>query len=427
LAGTRSASASAIDSGNVTALRVRWRFPFIAKPSSDGVFASTPIVDRDGVYVQDLQSNVYALNRATGAVLWAQRFRVRTDRPNGLAVDGGRVYGTTDRDAFALSASNGRELWRVSLASGPEQHVDGVPVAWEGLVLLSASASARLGRGAIYALDAATGTVRWKFVTVSQPSYPVSVDALGRLYAGRSPKAPSPGAVPYANSLVVLDAATGRVIWRDKVLQHDLRFDVTPILATLRAANVVFGASRTGRIIAWNRDTRRRLWSVDVGLNSGGAGPRPRHRVTACRPGLPSGVETPMAYAEGRLFVPVVDLCGVVSRRKQIAIPAAVGKGSLVALDAESGHTLWLRRLPSPDFGCATVSNDVVFTSTLDGTVYAFGAQDGRLLWHARMRAGVNACPAVVDDTLLIGSGIQRPGGAVPELDAFALRPLDPQ
>jgi alcohol dehydrogenase (cytochrome c) len=126
-----------------------------------------------------------------------------------------------------------------------------------------------------------------------------------------------------------------------------------------------------------------------------------------------------MAYAGGRLFVPVVDLCGwgsVVSRHP------ALGQGSIVALEAHTGHTLWLQRLPSPDVGCATVSNDVVFTSTFDGTVYAFAARDGRLLWHARMRAGVNACPAVVDDTLLVGSEVRRPSGAVPELVAFALR-----
>src|SRR6266478_3774053 len=128
LAGTRSASGSAINSDNVGALRARWRFPFLAKPSSGGVFAATPIVERDTVYLQDLHSNVYALNRSTGAVLWAQRFRARTDEPNALAVDGGRVYGATDAAAFALSASNGRELWRVSLASGPPQLVDIAPV-----------------------------------------------------------------------------------------------------------------------------------------------------------------------------------------------------------------------------------------------------------------------------------------------------------
>ena len=68
------------------------------------------------------------------------------------------------------------------------------------------------------------------------------------------------------------------------------------------------------------------------------------------------------------------------------------------------------------------MSNDIVFTSTFDGTVYAFAAADGKLAWRTRMRAGVNACPAVVGDLVLFGAGIQRPGGATPELVAFGLR-----
>ena len=71
------------------------------------------------------------------------------------------------------------------------------------------------------------------------------------------------------------------------------------------------------------------------------------------------------------------------------------------------GASLWERRLPSPDFGCATVSNDVVFTSTYDGSVYAFAVDDGTLVWHERMRAGMNACPAVVGDLVLFGAGVR--------------------
>src|SRR5438132_4736004 len=70
LAGTRSASESTINSHNVGRLRVRWRFPFTAKPSLSGIFGSTPVVDRDTVYVQDLRSNVFPLNRSTGPVRW---------------------------------------------------------------------------------------------------------------------------------------------------------------------------------------------------------------------------------------------------------------------------------------------------------------------------------------------------------------------
>ena len=451
LAGTRAASGSSIDAGSISRLRRRWRFGFTAKPSFGGSFASTPVADRDTVYLQDLQSNVFALDRVTGVARWVRRFRASNDGPNGLAVDSARVYGATDDAAFALSASSGKELWHRHLTSRSEQFVDVAPVAWKNLVFVSTVGYAPFGRGTIYALDAATGAVRWKFVTIEHPWrypleagggglwYPVSVDGRGRLYAGNSnptpwggtPKWPNgaafPGPVPYTDSLLVLDAGTGRLLWHDQVTPHDVRdydFEATPILATLGRADLVFGAGKAGRVIAWNRETRQRQWRAVVGLHRNDVGPLPRQRVTVC-PGLLGGVETPMAYADGRVFVPVVDLCGwgsAVAQQKLTSVDPSRGRGRFVALDATTGRTLWERRLPSPDFGCATVANDVVFTSTYDGTVYAFAARDGATLWSARMRAGVNACPAVVGDLLLVGAGIRRPDGATPELVAFGLR-----
>ncbi len=62
--------------------------------------------------------------------------------------------------------------------------------------------------------------------------------------------------------------------------------------------------------------------------------------------------------------------------------------------------------LPQPTYGCAIVANDVVFTSTLDGRVYAFRADDGPTLWETRMRAGVTACPAGAGDLFLVGAGV---------------------
>jgi outer membrane protein assembly factor BamB len=99
------------------------------------------------------------------------------------------------------------------------------------------------------------------------------------------------------------------------------------------------------------------------------------------------------------------------------------GRGRLVALDATTGKRVWERRFRSPDFGCATVADDVVFTSTYDGTVYALAAESGRVLWHYRMRAGINACPAVAGDLLLVGAGAGRGRGerVVRELVAFEL------
>ena len=174
----------------------------------------------------------------------------------------------------------------------------------------------------------------------------------------------------YTNSLLVFDARSGRLLWHDQVTPHDVRdydFEATPILATVEGEELVFGAGKAGRVIAWDRETRQRRWTTAVGLHRNDLGPLPPRRVTVC-PGLFGGVLTPMAYAEGRLFVPVVDLCGwgsATSRQPLTSVVPSRGKGRLVALDAATGRALWVRRLPSPNFGCATVSNDVVFTSTL--------------------------------------------------------------
>jgi outer membrane protein assembly factor BamB len=451
LSGTRSAAAARIDTGNVAHLRVRWRFRLRGHPGFSGIFASTPVADRDTVYVQDLESNVFALRGSTGRVRWTTRFEAPNDGPNGLALGGGRLYGATDSAAFALDAATGRLLWRRHLTGPSEQFVSVAPVAWQGLVFLSTIGYKPFGRGAIYALDAATGSVRWKFVTIEHPLphpleagggglwYPVSLDARGRLYGGNSnptpwggtPKRPNggafPGPVPYTNSLLVLNARTGRLLWHDQVTPHDVRdydFEATPILATLGRVDVVFGAGKSGRVIAWNRNTRSRLWTTLVGLHRNDVGPLPRRRVTVC-PGLLGGVETPMAYAHRRLFVPVVDLCGwgsATARQAVTKVDPAKGRGRLVALDATTGRTLWDRRLQSPDLGCATVSNDVVFTSTYDGSVYALATRTGAVLWRSRMRAGVNACPAIAGDLLLVGAGVPNSRRARPELVAFGLR-----
>jgi outer membrane protein assembly factor BamB len=455
LSATRAATAR-IDGDNVADLRVRWRFRLTGEPTFSGLVASNPLVEGDTVYAVDLQSTVVALNRPTGTVRWSRRYRAPNSGPNGLALGGGRLFGATDSDAFALDAASGRELWRRHLTSAAEPFVEVAPVVADGRLYISTVGRIPGGRGAVYALDPATGAVKWKFVTVPRPWkfpleagggglwYPVNVDANGRVYGGNSnplpwggvPGRPNGGSYPgpalYTDSLLVFDGRTGRLVWYDQVTPHDVRdydFQASPILATLdidgNETDVVFGAGKAGRVIAWNRETRERLWEAKVGLHLNDTGPLPRRRVTVC-PGLFGGVETPMAYDDGRLFVPVVDLCmqgSAVGYEPLDEVDPERGGGRLVALDAATGRRLWERRFPSPVFGCATVSNDVVFTSTFDGRLYGLSAASGEILWQARLRAGLNACPAVVDDLLVVGAGIRLPGGpAAPELVAFGLR-----
>jgi len=133
-----------------------------------------------------------------------------------------------------------------------------------------------------------------------------------------------------------------------------------------------------------------------------------------------------MALANGVLFVPVVDLCSSGSAygyESLSKLDPSRGRGELVALDAATGKRLWMRRLSQPNFGCATVAGGVVFTSTFDGTVYGFDTRDGSVLWSYRMQAGINACPAVSGNLLLVGAGVPQADHRTLELDAFSPGP----
>jgi alcohol dehydrogenase (cytochrome c) len=441
LRGTRSVP-STINAKNVGGLHVKWRFR-LTRGSTFGSFASTPLVVGSTVFLQDLSSSVYALDIRTGKPRWEYVVQAPNDGPNGLAYSDGRILGATDTRAFALDARTGKKLWGRKLTNSREQFVDIAPLAARGLVFTSTIGVPPTGRGALYALDQRTGRIRWRFETVRDPWlfpsaggggawYPPSLAPDGRLYWGISNPGPwggsrlrpnggmYPGPVPYTDALVALTAGTGKLLWYDQVTEHDVRdydFEASPIVV----GNTVFGAGKSGRVVAWNRVSGKRRWAQAVGTHLHDLGPLPRQSTLVC-PGLWGGVLTPMAYAAGRLFVPVVDRC---MRENAIdpAYPADLrtGDGVVYALSASTGRKLWSRRLGAPATGCATVASDVVFAPSLDGRVVALDTRDGRTLWRTRARAGINGCPSVAGGLLLVGAGAPRRSGSTPELVAYGL------
>jgi outer membrane protein assembly factor BamB len=426
---------------------VAWRFRFRIQPGESGAFTANPIVSGGLVFVQDMKSNVFALDLETGALRWRRVFGDTNPGPNGVAVVGTRLYGATDAMVFALATATGRLLWTQGLVTQTAPFIDVAPLVARGSVYTSTVGLPPNGKGVLYAIDARTGRVRWRLSTIKGSWrvpreaggggswYPPSTDG-GAVFWGTSN--PNPyggtrkhpnggayaGAALYTDSLLAVDARSGALSWFDQVTPHDVRdydFQLPPILASIDGRPVVFGAGKAGKVIAWNRRTHRRIWQTAVGTHRNDAGPLPRRRVSVC-PGLYGGVETPMAYADGRLYVPVVDLCmrGSAYGYEDLGkVDASRGKGEVVALDATNGMRVWTRRLPQPDFGCATVANGVVFTATLDGTVYALDSRSGAILWKRSMRAGINACPALASKWLLVGAGVPRTDGAVLELAAL--------
>jgi outer membrane protein assembly factor BamB len=447
LASTRSAPDSGIDRGNVGRLHVAWRFRFRIPLVPDGVFTATPVVAGGVVYVQDMMSNVYALDLQTGAVRWQHLFKATNPGPDGVTVVGDRVYGATDSLAFELSAKTGRLLWQHELVTATQRYVDIAPQVAGGVVYVSTIGEPPNGRGTLYALDAATGRELWRLDTIKgRWSVPALAGGGGAwwtpsvagddVYWGTANPLPWGGSRRYPNgavyagpalytdTLLVTDARTGGLRWYDQVTPHDVRdydFALPPILGSAGSTSAVFGAGKAGLVIAWDRASHRRIWQTEVGVHQNDTGPLPTRRVSVC-PGLYGGVLTPMAYADGKLFVPVVDLCmsGSAYGYESLEHVDVVrrGRGELVALDAATGRRVWDVRLPQPDFSCATAADGVVFTATFDGRVYAFDSRNGNRLWSATMPSRVNACPAVAADTLLVGAGVPKQGG-VRELEAF--------
>lgn len=355
LASTRAATGSLITAAAVGRLVERWRYRIRGPGTDFGALTATPVVAGETVYIQTWKSDVVALDRRTGRVRWARTTTARNDGPNGVAVGGRRVFAATDTTAFALDGQTGRQLWARRLADKDEQFVDIAPVADRGRVYFATVGFAPGGRGAVYALDARTGRRVWRFDTIAEPWphpraggggawNPVSVDEQGRVYVGTANPGPWGGskAFPnggwfrggtlYTDSLVVLDGPTGRIVWYDQVLAHDVRdydFHVSPILATVGGRKLVFGSGKAGKVIAWDRQTRKRVWERTVGTHLNDVGPLPRRKTLVC-PGLFGGVLSPMAYAAGTLFVPVVDLCmresGITSA-SVLQRPASDGRG----------------------------------------------------------------------------------------------------
>src|SRR6478735_735496 len=198
----RAAANSSINSSNITGLEVAWTFPITAS-SGFGGMTCTPIVAGDAVYVQDMLSNVFAINRQTGEQIWEANYNTTCEGPNGVAIGYGMIYGSTgdSREVFALDATTGKEVWKTLLSGNTRDGIDMAPAVYGGVVMIStvpgnSKAFYEGGaRGVLYGLDAATGQILWQFYTVEadlwgSPSinsgggswYPPAVDDAGNMY-----------------------------------------------------------------------------------------------------------------------------------------------------------------------------------------------------------------------------------------------------
>jgi glucose dehydrogenase len=446
VANTRRVVGGPIDAASAPRLRRVWTVPITAPG-----FVATPVVAGGVAYLQDLGSNVLAVSLATGRVLWAAAANDPNVGPNGVNVGDGRVYGATNGSAFALDTKSGKQLWVRRLIRNGGEAIDMAPGYHDGTVYVSTALRGPGGVGVLWALDGATGRPKWKWAQVpyglwGHPEvnaggglwHPPAFDGHGGLYIGIGNPLPFPGtaAAPWGrtrpgdnrwdNSLVKLDERTGKFIWGRQVLPHDIYdwdLQCPPILATVGGRQVVLASGKMGIVYAFDAERGTLLWQRPVGMHNGHdhdnliamRGGVPFRRPTTILPGNWGGVQTPMA-SDGRTVYVAVNNLSILYRsqtdnRQQNLLQ---GKGELVALDIATGRVRWDRTLPHSTYGAATISNDVVFTTTFEGTVWGLDTRTGKVVWHDRLPAGTDAPVGVSGGTLITAGSLpisqeQRP------------------
>jgi glucose dehydrogenase len=466
--GTRDV-VSQINSSNVSKLKVAWKIPITGVKGLFGVFASTPVFSPDGqtAYLQDLSDSVYAINVKTGKQIW--KYKVPTsdsngEGPNGVTLVGNRIYGNTNTKAFALQASTGEQLWKTASLSNPSgpalkagQGINIAPQVVDGKVFLSTSG--QLHGGIAYALDANTGKVLWKFQETKDPNqrgaggadgtggaWGTPVVANGLVYFGianpyrsLNQATKKPNAVLYNDSTVALDENTGKLKWYYQAVPNDF-YDWDMQIGPMYTATgpggqpTVIDSGKMGIVYAMNATTGKLDWKTPVGKHNGHDNDSVlalHHKLhvklpyTWC-PGFYGGVETQMAMAGGTLYVAANNLCTKEVNPKTPSVAQKVGgfttgTGNFEALNLTTGKVLWNTKLPSSPYGAATVTNDLVFTTTFNGKLIAMNRSTGQIVWQQQLSAGTNAPVAIDGDTLIAVASFPSGKGQKPEIVAYSL------
>ena len=236
---------------------VKWKF------KTGGAVIASPVVAGARVYVGSSDHFLYALDASTGAVAW--KLETGSRIASSPAVVGGVVYVLGyDSTLYAVAAGKGSVKWKFK--TGGERrytatHLHGFEPAAEAMpdpfdVFLSSPAVVNgavyfgSSDGNVYALDAATGTQRWKFHTGDVVHASPAI-ADGKVFVGS-----------WDSYFYALDAATGALVWKFKTGEDPKIHNQQGIQASaLVIAGVVMFGCRDSMFYALDAATGKRKWT----------------------------------------------------------------------------------------------------------------------------------------------------------------------
>ena len=479
-ANTRFQGDTAIDAANVGSLELAWAFglPDVAEGRSH------PVVTSDTVFVAAVSGHVFALDRNTGCTKWRHAAGTPLRTPLSLGNAARRAalfFGDVGTTVHAVDAQTGEPIWTREvglfdasmLTGGIAQHEGTlfVPVSAFGVALAqNPEYECCKSHGAVRALDAATGEIRWttRMTPPAEKTYrsdvgtqmwgpsgaavwtTPTVDAQrGRVYVGTGENTSTP-ATDLSDAIVALDMNTGEIAWSFQATAGDafnmacgfrrgpscpkedgpdFDFGATPVLTRLpNGRDMLVAGQKSGVVHALDADDGSVLWQTR--LSDG----------TAL-----GGVHWGIAVSGGRVVVPIAD--------PEFPLPGYTPRPGVHALDLATGEVAWSH---AAERGCelegsprgageawpecsffygfsaaASATAQLAFAASLDGMAYAFSLADGAILWSydtVRPFDTVNGVDAhggaidnpgiqVADDMLFVQSGYalfgQMPGNVL--------------
>jgi eukaryotic-like serine/threonine-protein kinase len=317
---------------------IKWKFP-----TGDRIVSSA--VYQDGaIFFGGDDGNVYAVNSADGRQLW----KLKTGGPVSAtpAVAGALLYvGSYDGKFYALDTRTGNPRWK--FATGGERRfeakglhglqpknqtiADPFDVFLSSPVLGGGSVFFGSGDGNVYALDAQTGELQWKFqtgdVVHASPAY-----AGGVVFFGS-----------WDSYFYAVDAKTGVEKWRfhggeDALMHNQVGFQSSPAVVN----GIVYVGCRDSNLYALDAATGKEKWRFN---NSG------------------SWVISSPAVTQGKVIFGTSD------------------SALYYVLDAETGKQLAKQQGNAYVFSSPSVAGDLVYLGVLNGTLEARDLKSGELVW----------------------------------------------
>jgi eukaryotic-like serine/threonine-protein kinase len=236
---------------------IKWKF------KTGAAVISTPAVVDGTAYFGSNDHYLYAVNLADGAQRW--KFKTGSRVTSSPAVYNGRVYfGSYDGNIYAVDAKSGEQRWK--FASEGERrfsgrHLHGTDPAAESmpdpfdLYLSSPSIDADTvyvgsGDGNIYALDASSGALRWKFHTGNVVHASPAI-ANGMVYIGS-----------WDSYFYAIDEKSGKERWRFKTGEdHEIANQVGIQSSATVADGMVYFGCRDSNLYALDAASGAKKWA----------------------------------------------------------------------------------------------------------------------------------------------------------------------